>query len=117
MNSNHAQEDKIMTITTVQEVFEHVSKVDPAKIQGINGIFLFDLSGEGGGKWTLTLADGGAKLEEGETTSPSVTLAMDTQDFVAMTNGELNAVSAFMQGKIKVSGDMSLAMRLQSILT
>jgi putative sterol carrier protein len=34
-----------------------------------------------------------------------------------MSNGELNAVAAFMQGRIKISGDMSLAMRLQSILT
>jgi acyl-CoA dehydrogenase len=42
---------------------------------------------------------------------------MDAQDLVALANGELNAMSAFMQGKIKVSGDMSLAMRLQSILT
>jgi len=34
-----------------------------------------------------------------------------------MANGELNAMAAFMQGKIKISGDMSLAMRLQSILS
>lgn len=106
-----------MAVTTVQEVFEHVSRVDPERIQGIDGVVLFDLSGEGGGKWTLTLADGEAKLEEGETIPPSMTLSMDVQDFVAMANGELNAVGAFMQGKIKISGDMSLAMRLQSILT
>ncbi|MBE9506994.1 MAG: SCP2 sterol-binding domain-containing protein, partial [Chloroflexi bacterium] len=37
-------------------------------------------------------------------------------DFVAIANGELNPISAFMQGKVKVSGDMALAMRLQSIL-
>jgi len=106
-----------MAITNVQEVFERMSNVDPAKIQGVNGVVLWDLSGEGGGKWTATLADGEATLEEGETASPNVTLAMDAQDFVAMSSGELNAVSAFMQGKIKISGDMSLAMRLQSILT
>lgn len=106
-----------MAVTTVQEAFESIASADPAKIQGINGVILFDLSGKGGGKWTLTLEDGEAKLEEGETTSPSMTLSMDTQDFVAMSNGELNAMAAFMQGKIKVTGDMSLAMRLQSILT
>jgi putative sterol carrier protein len=106
-----------MAATNVQELLENVTHVDPAKIQGINGVILFELSGEKGGKWTLTLADGEAKLEEGETASPSVTLSMDAQDLVAMSKGELNAVSAFMQGKIKISGDMSLAMRLQSILT
>jgi len=116
MGLTYTQEDKTMAITTAQEVFDGLKNVDPAKVQGINGVFLFDLSGEGGGKWTLTLADGEAKVEEGETASPSVTLLMDAQDFAAMSSGELNAVSAFMQGKIKISGDMSLAMRLQSIL-
>ncbi len=106
-----------MAVITVQEAFDHIASADPAKFEGINAAILFDLSGEGGGKWTVTLAGGEAKLEEGETTSPSMTLSMDAQDFVAMSNGELNTVAAFMQGKIKITGDMSLAMRLQSILT
>jgi putative sterol carrier protein len=116
MNSNYVWEDGTMALTIVQKVLDRVANLDPAKIQDTNGVFLFELTGEGGGKWTLTLADGKAKLKEGETTSPNVTLAMDAQDFVAMSKGELNAVSAFMQGKIKISGDMSLAMQLQSIL-
>lgn len=106
-----------MAITSVQDVLDHIGSLDPAKIEGIDAVILFDLSGEGGGKWTATLADGKVKVEEGETASPSMTLSMAAQDLVAMAKGELNAVAAFMQGKIKVSGDMSLAMRLQTILT
>ena len=117
MNSNHVQEDDTMAVTTAQEALEHITNVDPAKLEGINAVILFDLGGEGGGKWTLTMADGEAKLEDGETTPPNMTLSMSNQDFVAMSNGELNAMGAFMQGKIKVTGDMSLAMRLQSLLT
>ncbi|MBU0704011.1 MAG: SCP2 sterol-binding domain-containing protein [Chloroflexi bacterium] len=104
-------------MTATQKVFDRMAELDPSKIQGINAVILFNLSGDGGGKWTLTLADGQAKVEDGETASPSMTLSMDSQDFVAMSSGELNATAAFMQGKIKISGDMSLAMRLQSILT
>ncbi len=105
-----------MAVTTVQEVLQNIGNVDPAKIAGIDAVILFDLSGEGGGKWTLTLADGTAKVEEGETASPSMTLSMNAADFVSMASGELNAMAAFMQGKIKIAGDMSLAMRLQNIL-
>jgi putative sterol carrier protein len=105
-----------MAITSVQDVLDHLSNLDPSRIEGINAVLLFDLSGEEGGKWTATLEDGQVTVEEGETASPSMTLSMAAQDLVAMANGELNAVAAFMQGKIKVSGDMSLAMRLQSIL-
>jgi len=107
-----------MAVTSAQEAFDRMANLDPAKAQGINAVILFDLSGEGGDQWTLSLADDEKpKLEEGETASPDMTLSMDAQDFVAMSNGELNAMNAFMQGKIKVSGDMSLAMKLQNILT
>ncbi len=105
-----------MATAKLQEILEHMGDVDPAQIQGMDGVILFDLSGEEGGKWTVTLADGQVVLEEGETASPTMTLTMDARDFVALSNGELNAINAFMQGKIKISGDMALAMQLQNIL-
>jgi putative sterol carrier protein len=106
-----------MAFTSVKEILTGISELDQKKIQGINGVMLFDARGEGGGKWTLTLTDGGVKLEEGETITPDVTFSMEAQDFVAIANGDLNAISAFMQGKVKVDGNMALAMRLQSLLT
>jgi putative sterol carrier protein len=104
-------------MSNLTEALQNITKVDPAKIAGINAVILFDLSGEGGGKWTLNVADGKADLKEGETSPPNMTLSMDAADFAAMTRGELNPMAAFMQGKVKISGDMSLAMRLQSILS
>ena len=106
-----------MAAANLQEILEHIGNVDPAQVQGMDAVILFDLSGEEGGTWTVTLADGQVEVEEGETASPTMTLSMDARDFVAMSNGELNAVNAFMQGRIKVSGDMALAMQLQSLLT
>ena len=105
-----------MAFTSVSEILEGISEIDAEQVKGVNGVMLFDATGEGGGQWTLTLADDGVKLEEGETTTPDVTFTMDAQDFVAIANGELNAISAFMQGKVKVTGNMALAMRLQSLL-
>jgi putative sterol carrier protein len=105
-----------MAIASIQEALKNFSSIDPAKIKDMDAVILFDLSGEGGGKWTLKVADGKADLDKGETAPPSMTLSMSASDFIALANGELNAMAAFMQGKIKVSGDMSLAMRLQSLL-
>ena len=105
-----------MAIRSVQDVLDNIHRVDPAKIEGVDAVILFNLTGDGGGKWTATIADGEVTVEEGETTSPTMTLSMAGQDLVALSNGELNPVSAFMQGRIKVSGDMSLALRLQNIL-
>lgn len=106
-----------MAVSTVQELFDYILKSDPAKVQGITGIFLFDLSGEGGGKYAVSIKDGLISMEDPGTVSPNVTLAMAAQDLIAMANGQLNPVSAFMQGKIRISGDMALAMRMQSILS
>ncbi len=106
-----------MAVTSVQELIQRITGLDPSRLQGMSGVVLFDLSGEGGGKWTLTFAEGKVKVEEGQTATPNVTLSMNASDFLAMANGQLNPVSAFMQGKIRVTGDMAMAMRLQSILT
>jgi putative sterol carrier protein len=44
------------------------------------------------------------------------TIRISMDDFIAMTNGELDGTSAFMMGKLKVEGDMGIAMKLQSVL-
>ena len=106
-----------MAATTAQEILQQVANVDPSRLEGLDVVVLLDLSGEGGGRWTLTVADRAIQIDEGETASPDLTLSMDARDFVAMYAGELGAMAAFMQGKLRIDGDMSLAMRLQTILT
>ncbi|NMG40304.1 sterol-binding protein [Chelativorans sp. ZYF759] len=44
------------------------------------------------------------------------TIAMSKDDFEAMVSGDLNPTAAFMQGKLKVDGDMSVAMQLSQLL-
>lgn len=44
------------------------------------------------------------------------TLKISMADFIAMTQGELDGTTAFMMGKLKIDGDMSIAMKLQSVL-
>ena len=44
------------------------------------------------------------------------TVSVEKEDFLALTSGDLNPMMAFMNGKIKVDGDMSVAMKLQSLL-
>jgi len=44
------------------------------------------------------------------------TLKISLEDFTAMTQGELDGTSAFMSGKLKIEGDMGIAMKLQGVL-
>jgi putative sterol carrier protein len=103
-------------VSSASEAFALIEeRFDPGKAQGVKGSIQFDLSGEGGGKWAVDIADGACNLIDGGLESPTTTLAMSSEDFVGMVNGTVNAMAAFMQGKIKLQGDMGLAMKFQTI--
>lgn len=103
-----------------QEIFGNLrtkmESIDPAKIKGMNAVYQFDLSGDNGGVFYIKVADGTTELTEGTSDSSDITITMSADDFDSLIEGKLNATSAFMAGKLKVKGDMSLAMKLQSLL-
>jgi acyl-CoA dehydrogenase len=45
------------------------------------------------------------------------TISTDTETFMALKSGELNPMMAVMSGKVKIKGDMGLAMKLQSLIS
>ena len=49
--------------------------------------------------------------------NPDCTMVISVEDFMAMAEGSLDGVSAFMTGRLKVHGEMGLAMKLGAILT
>ena len=57
---------------------------------------------------------------EGKDTGLGATVKFDFEGsgciFLDGKSGEVDGTSAFMQGKLKVSGDMSIAMKLQSVM-
>ena len=91
------------------------SKVDPAKIAGMNATYQFAISGDGGGDWYVTLADGTAQVAAGTAETPSITLTASVEDWLKIVSGQLSGQTAFLTGKLKIKGDMSLAMKLQSV--
>lgn len=107
-------------MATLQEITAKLrgkmEAVDPAKIKGMNAIYQFDLSGDNGGVFHVKVVDGNAEIIEGASDNPNITITMAADDFDSLLDGKLNATSAFMAGKLKVKGDMSLAMKLQSIV-
>jgi putative sterol carrier protein len=106
----------MLQINNPSEAFSLIQEnFDAGKAAGVDGTIMFDLTGEGGGKWTIKIADGACDWSEGGIESPTTTLIMSTEDFVGMVNGTVNAMAAFMQGKIKLQGDMGLAMKFQTI--
>ena len=55
------------------------------------------------------------EVQTGTHASPNITLTMKESDYLDMVNGKLNGQMAFMSGKLKIAGDMGLALRLQTL--
>ena len=92
-----------------------VERFIPEKADGVNAAILFDLSGDNGGLFWLTVADGQAETGVGEISNPSMTVKAEADDWFAVTTGQMNAMQAFMTGKLKILGDMGLAMKMQTM--
>lgn len=100
----------------VADIFDEMVRVFPVeKAAGLRACYLFRLSGAEGGNWTLTIADQQCSVAPGLAEKPDVTISMDVADFLKMVHGELQPVVAFMQGKLKLQGDMNKAMKLQEL--
>ena len=101
---------------TVKELFENMPEAfNKEEAAGMNAVCQYDITGDGGGKWHAEIKDGKLAVVEGGHKSPSLTVTVRAEDYVAMAEGTLNGQQAFLTGKLKISGDISLAMKLQSL--
>ncbi len=107
-------------MSKVKEVFENriAGRLadKPEIATDINSVYQFELTGDEAGNWTIDLTKGSDYIAEGTHDDPAVTITMDSGDFVSMVNGELAPQMAFMTGKLKLKGEMGLALKLQQIL-
>jgi len=101
---------------TPQQLFDRMpGYLDAAKAGDLNATIQFDLSGPEGGRWYVTIANGRATASVGEAEAPRLTVSASAGDAVKILTGEMEATTAFMTRKLQLKGDMSLALRLQSL--
>uniref|UniRef100_A0A2K6CZD5 Hydroxysteroid dehydrogenase-like protein 2 n=1 Tax=Macaca nemestrina TaxID=9545 RepID=A0A2K6CZD5_MACNE len=86
-------------------------------VKATQAIYLFELSGEDGGTWFLDLKSKGGNVGYGEPSDQAdVVMSMSTDDFVKMFSGKLKPTMAFMSGKLKIKGNMALAIKLEKLM-
>jgi putative sterol carrier protein len=71
---------------------------------------------EGERRYWMQTEDGTIEMGSGDVPSPDATITQDYDTAVALARGELNPVSAYMTGKLKISGNLMMLMGLQSAL-
>jgi len=105
-----------MALTDVKEVFNKMPEAfNPSAGQGLDAVFQFDITGEGGGNWNITIKDGTCQVQEGTHDSPTVTLSMSAETWLGIVNKQLNGMQAFMSGQLQASGDIMLASRIEQL--
>ena len=106
-----------MSDPTPLEIFAEIDrrvKSNPDKAKLINAVYQFNITGEQGGTWTVDCIAPEAK--EGPAGSPGCTFTISDSDFVDLVLGKLHGQLAFMSGRLKVGGNLALAMKLQQVL-
>ena len=109
--------------TSVPQVFERIKAIASADmVKKVNACYVFELEGANG-KYYIDFKEGDGQVGEGDVPNkpdgyrPDVKITMNNENMLKMFNGELKPASAFMTGKLKLSGDLSKALALESILT
>jgi putative sterol carrier protein len=105
-----------MNPTTVKEFFQLLpSRLDLEAAEDLDAVYQFDLSGAQGGQYILTIRQGTCQVAEGTHEDPHVVLSMAGEDCIKILKGQLSGPAVAMSGRLKISGDIGLAMQLKSL--
>ena len=85
------------------------------KAKGVHASYQWELSGPNRGEWWLSVNDGAYKMGRGKIDNPNVTFAASDEDWVAMSNKTLKVPWAYLTGRLKIQGSLSLAKKLDEI--
>ena len=88
---------------------------DPAAAAGREFVIQYELAGDFGGKYFVEVRNGACSPSVGEHPAPTVRVAADASDWLKINSGALSRTRAFLTGRLRVKGDMSLAMKLGNI--
>jgi len=105
-----------LTAQTVRELLESMPQgLDPAATAGLTATYQFEVSGRENFTAHLRIDNQKAAFQEGPADNPQVIIRTPAEIWLAIARGELDGSQAFMAGKFKADGDLTLLMRLKSL--
>ena len=102
------------------ELFAHIRKqlkLNAQYIKPNNGLFQFVVTGEVPRTWRIDLNKSPGIVRKGPVNNPDVTFTVADKYLIKIGKGQLNLQTAFIQGRLKIEGDSSKAMKLGTILS
>ena len=89
----------------------------PEKAKEIGAVYLFKITGDGGGEWTVDLVSDTPSCQPGAHGTPQCTIEVAHDDFKAMLGNPALGMQLYFQGKLRVTGDPMLATKLQKLFS
>jgi hypothetical protein len=103
---------------TVAMVFQALpSGFNAANAKGVKAVYIWRVTGEGGGVWTIIIDDGKCTVKSGEQAKPDVVFEITARDFLDLITGKLSGMEAVFSGRLKIEGDLNLAAQFQNFFT
>lgn len=98
---------------TSAEFFESMpTRLNTTAAEGLNKTLQWNITGEDPGVWAFRIENGSGTLIPGGVEKPDVIFTTSSKIWIDIAEGRLDSTKAFMTGKLKVSGDLTLAIRV-----
>lgn len=102
--------------TLFDEKLPQVFEKTPAQAKELDCVYLFKVTGDDGGTWTVDCKSEPPTVAKGEEGEADCTIELTDEDFETMTSDPQMAMQLFFQGKIRITGDPVLATKLGNLL-
>jgi len=102
--------------TTVQELMDSLPEFFVSeKSGGISAVVQFEISGDQGGEWTVRIEDSTCKVAQGRAVSADLVFKASAKDVIDIFYDRLDTMKAYMQGRLRLEGNIHLAQRLLNL--
>ncbi|KAJ8270261.1 hypothetical protein GJAV_G00112240 [Gymnothorax javanicus] len=104
--------------TVFQEIEKKLQEEGEQFVKKIGGVFAFKVKDGPEGKeavWVVDVKNGTGSVDNDEEKKADCTITMSDGDLLALMTGKMNPQTAFFQGKLKITGNMGMAMKLQNL--
>jgi len=111
------EEEKTAEAVPVAHFFQGMPKrFLPEKAEGVEATVSYNITGKGGGKWTVTIRDGKMTLEEGILKDPRAYVVARDRDYHDIATGKLDGITAVVTGKMTIEGDVGFMAELRGMM-
>ncbi|KAL7863989.1 hypothetical protein AOLI_G00154090 [Acnodon oligacanthus] len=101
-----------------QEIAKKLQEEGDQFVKKIGGVFAFKVKdGPDGSEamWIVDVKEGKGCVHNDTSKTADCTISMSDSDLLALMTGKMNPQTAFFQGKLKITGNMGMAMKLQNL--